>query len=1130
MTKSLRKNILREIRDTWKRFLSIALMAFLGAGFFAGINAASIDMQLSCDRYLDEQNCFDLQVLSTMGLTDDDISAVLEVNGVADAAGVFSKNVMVEIMDGDEKVKVLSIPSDSDINALRVIDGEMPEQPNECVVPQSLLDVTGKQIGDTLHITETVEEDEDPSFYHTDLTITGVIESPLYIYGSSGTNERSTGTVADYLYVPQSNIAADYYTELYLTVDGAAELDAFDDAYETRIDNTEVLVKAIADEREAARYNQMVDDANAEIDDAQAELDEEASDGRQKIADAQAELDDAQRELDDGRRKLDESRLQAEREFADAQKKIDSAERQLIDGQRAFEREAEAARQQRADLVEQQKQVTQQLEDLRTKRQETAQTLAELQAQQTQLTDALAQLETGIEELTAQLEQARLLREQMIAAGLDVTELDEQIAEMDKKLYELAEQYSGYELLLGQVNQGIAQAQEGLEQLDSGIAQAENGLVQIQNGIQQIDDGLAAGRAELAAAQAQLNASKRQLANAKNEAYAEMNEAARKLVDGQAEVDEGLVELQIQKADFDREIADAQKEIDEAREKVGDINKPTWYVLTRDGNTGISAFDQDSSNLKHIGFTFPLIFFLVAVLISLSSMTRMVEEQRGLIGTLGALGYSRGQIAAKYLLYAAVASVSGAILGELVCFRALPVVVWAIYDTFYTLPAFYTPIDPVYAAVGIAACVGSISAATAAACWKEVRQTPAQLMRPKAPNPGKRVLLEHITPIWSRLSFSRKVTLRNLFRYKKRFFMTISGIAGCSMLITAGFGLRDSIAMLIPLQYEQVMHYDLIAVAGDVTQAEFAEMSEEMQQADIVENSLAVRAESVKLVADSGKSYEIQLFVPSDAEQFSQYISMIDTTSEQELLCGSDVALTEQIAEMLGVKAGDTVSVSREDGTKKEIKVGAVVHNYLSHYAILSADGYAAAFEETPENNAFLVNTSATGEAELNAFIKTLNSDTRYTSASSTADARSATNDRLGLINQVVVIIVGAAAALAVVVLYNLSNINISERIRELATIKVLGFYDREVYQYNTRETVILTVLGTALGLCGGRWLTSFILLTMEMQGIVIVPTVEPVSYAAAAALTIAFAMLVNFFTYFSLKKINMVEALKSVE
>lgn len=1130
MTKSLRKNIVREIRGTWKRFVSIALMAFLGAGFFAGINAASLDMQLSCDRYLDEQNCFDLEVLSTMGLTEDDVDAVQEVRGIRDAVGVYSENVLVSIRDGDEKVKLLSIPSGSGINALRVVDGEMAEQADECVVPQSLLDITGKQIGDTLTITETREKDEGSSFYHTELTITGVIESPLYIYGSSGTNERSTGAVADYMYVPQSNITEDYYTELYLTVDGAAKLDAFGDEYESLMEAEEVLVKAIADEREAARYDQLTGEANAEIDDAQAELDEEAADARKKLDDAQKELDDAQKELDDGRRELDVSRAKAEREFAAAQKKIDSAEQQLREGRLAFEQQSKAAQRQRATLVDKQKEVAAQLEELRKTRTETAQTIAELETQRTQLADAITQLKAGIEALTAQLEQAKAMREQMIAAGMDITELDAQIDQMEVRLNELAESCSGYELQLEQLDMGLAQAKDGLAQIDSGIQQAEDGLAQIKSGIQQIDDALAAGRAQLASAQAQLTAAKRQLANAKKEAYAQMNEAARKLVDGQAEIDDGKIELAAQKADFDREIADAQKEIDEAREKVGDINKTTWYVLTRDGNTGLSGFDQDSSNLKRIGFTFPLIFFLVAVLISLSSMTRMVEEQRGLIGTLGALGYSTGQIAAKYLLYAAAASISGAILGELVCFRVLPVIVWAIYDTFYTLPAFYTPIDPLYAAIGIIVCAGSIVAATAAACWKEVRQTPAHLMRPKAPNPGKRVLLERITPLWSRLTFSHKVTLRNLFRYKKRFIMTICGIAGCSMLVTAGLGLRDSIEQLLPLQYGQVMHYDLIAVAGDVAPDEFSEMADDMQTDNAVRDSIAVHAESVKLVADSGKSYELELFAPSDAGKFQQYISLIDTQSGETLSCGNDIMLTEQIAETLGVEAGDTVSVRREDGTKADIRVGAVVHNYLSHYAFLSAEGYAAAYGETPEDNAFLVHTAELDETETDAFVKKLNSDTRYTAVSSTADARSATDDRLGLINEVVIILVGAAAALAIVVLYNLSNINISERIRELATIKVLGFYDREVYQYNTRETVILTLLGTLIGLFGGRWLVSFILLTMEMRGIVIVPTVAPLSYAAAAVLTILFATIVNFSTYFSLKKINMVEALKSVE
>lgn len=1131
MTTSLRKNIMREIRGTWKRFLSIALMAFLGAGFFVGINASSLDMQLSADRYLDEQNCFDLQVLSTLGLTEDDVKAALEVSGIEAAVGVYSENVLVDIGDGDEKVKLLTIPEDSDINALYIVDGELATQADECVVPQSLIDITGKSIGDTLMITEILEEDEESSFRYTELTITGIIESPLYIYGSSGSNERSTGAVADYMYVPQCNVTEDYFTEIYLTVAGAADLDSFGDAYEKLIDDHEVLVKAIADDRELARYEQITGDAYAEIDDAQAELDEEAADAQAELDKALADIEAAQKEIDDGKRELDRSRKQAEREFAAAQEKIDAAEKELAEGRRQFEEQEKAALKQRDELVQKRAEVVAQLEQLKQTREETVQTLAQLEEQRPLLVAALEEIQASIDQLKAGLETARQNRDAMAAMGMDTTELDAQIAQMETQLIQLEETYSGYELQLNQLDAGIQQAKDGLAQIDAGIVQAEAGIAQIDDGIKQIDDGLAAGRAQIAEAAAQIKAAKQQLKTAKSEAYAQMNEAERKLVDGQAELDEGKAEFAVQKADFDKQIADAQKEIDDARAEVDDINKPTWYVLTRDGNNGISSFEQDSSNLKRIGFTFPLIFFLVAVLISLSSMTRMVEEQRGLIGTFKALGYSGGQIASKYLIYAATASVLGSILGELVCFPSLPRIVWAIYSTFYTLPAFYAPIDLLYGAIGLLVCAGCIVIATAAACWNAVRQTPAHLMRPKAPSPGKRVLLERITPIWSRLNFSNKLTLRNLFRYKKRFFMTICGIAGCSMIVTTSFGLRDSIELLVPLQYEDVMHYDMIAVAAtDTSEEEYLAMAEELDAEAAVAETTSLMAESVKLVTAEGKSYEMELFVPSDAQEFSKYISLFDIETEEEILCGDEVILTQQIADMLGVAAGDTVSVRREDGTKADITVGAVVHNYLSHYAFLSPEGYEKAYGEQVENNAFLINTVEMGQAEHDAFVKEMNNDTRYSTVSSTLDARSATDDRLGLINQVVIILIAAATALAIVVLYNLSNINISERIRELATIKVLGFYDVEVYQYNTRETIILTFLGTLIGLAGGRWLTGFVLLTMEMQGIVIVPTVAPLSYLIAALITIVFATVINFSTYFSLKKINMVEALKSVE
>ncbi len=1188
MTKSLRKNIFREIRDTWKRFLSIALMAFLGAGFFAGINASSTDMQLACDTYLDQQNCFDLEVMSTLGLTQDDVDAILQVKGIRDAAGAYSENVLVDIGEGDEKVKLLTIPEKDSINQLYLVEGEMAEQADECVVPQSLLDITGKKIGDRLDITETLEEDEESSFRYTSLTITGVVNSPLFIFSSSGSNERSTGAVADYLYVPASNVTEDYFTEIYATADGAAQLDSFDDAYETKIDNEEVLLKAIAEEREQARYDQITGEANAEIDDAQAELDEEAAEGQRKLDDAQAELDEARQKIQDGRKELNDSRLLAQRKFADAQAQIDRADAKIADAWRQYRRSEATAKKKRAELVQQRKTVTEQLQQLKQTRKETVQTLADLQEkraevqqtldelqakrteaeqalaqlleQRTALADGIAQYQEALDTYTEQLEQAQQAREQMIEAGMDTTELDAQIEQLTEAIAQIEAEKAGYDAQLEQLDAGIQQAEEGIAQIDAGIqqaeagiaqiddgikqaedgiariddgiSQAENGLTQIADGIRQIDAGLASGKAEIQQAEAELSAAKRELATSKSKAYAEMDKAEQELDEGQKELEDGIEELAIQKADFDKQIADAQKEIDEAREKVGDINRPTWYVLTRDGNNGISSFDQDSSNLKKLGFTFPLIFFLVAVLISLSSMTRMVEEQRGLIGTFQALGYSGGQIAAKYLIYAAVATISGSIIGELVLMRVIPQVIWGIYHSFYHVPHFTTPIDWFYGPIGLLACAGCIIGATAAACWKEVRQTPAQLMRPKAPNPGKRVLIERITPLWKRFNFSQKVTLRNLFRYKKRFFMTVCGIAGCAALITTGFGLRDSIVALIPLQYEDVMHYDMIAVAGtDVDEEAFADMAQELRQESVVKDALEIHAESIKIVTENGKTHELELFVPSDAEAFRNYISLLDTESEEELtLSGDEVILTQQIAEMLQVSVGDSISLRQEDGTKADVVVGAIVHNYLSHYAFLSQEGYEKLYGEAAEGNAFVLHTTETTGEAVDAFTRQMNNDSRYAAVSATQAAKDAVDDRFSLLDQVVWILIVAAAALAMVVLYNLSNINISERIRELATIKVLGFYDMEVYQYNTRESIILTLLGTLVGLGGGRWLTNFILKTMEMQGIVFEPTVAWKSYVIAGVITIVFATVINFMSYFALKKINMVEALKSVE
>lgn len=1095
-------------------------------------------MQLACDTYLDEQNCYDLEVMSTLGLTDADVAALKRVRGIDNAVGTYSENVMVGITGGEEKVTVQSISSGSDINSLYLIDGEMATAADECVVPQTLLEATGKQIGDMISITETLDKDEDPSIRNTELTITGVVASPLYVYRTSGNTERSTGAVADYLYVPESNITEDYFTEIYMTIRGASELDCFGDTYERLVADEEVLVKAIAGEREQARYDQLTGDANAEIDDAQKELDEQEADAQSQLDDAQAEIDEARRQIEEGRKKLADSRAQAEEKFAAAQAEIDSGEMQLISAENKFAKEEAQAKAKRAELIDTQKETKKTLKQLKQQKSETEETLASLEEQRPQLAQAVEQYRQGLDEANAQLEALKLTREQMIAAAeeageaADTAEIDAQIEMLTQQIAQVEAEKAVYDEQLTQLDGGITQAQDGLTQLDDGIAQAEDGLSQIKSGIRQIDDGLASGRAQIAQARAELESGRQELAQGKAEAYEQLEQAEKELNEGEDEIKDGEKELKAKQADFEKEIADAQKEIDEAREEVGDINLPTWYVMTREGNTGISSFHQDSANLKKIGFTFPMIFFIVAVLISLSSMTRMVEEQRSLIGTFKALGYSGRQIAAKYIIYAGAATIAGSIIGEYICMIALPEIVWMIYQNFYQVPVFSTPMDMLYGSIGLIACVGCIVGATSAACWNAVHQTPASLMRPKAPTPGKRVLIEYITPVWKRLNFSHKVTMRNLFRYKKRFFMTICGIAGCATLITTGFGLRDSIQALIPLQFGGIMHYDMLAITStDTKQKDYDELYDEICSDSRIKDALSMHEESVKLVTDSNSSQEMELFVPSDAESFTQYISLIDKSSDDDISLSDDgILLTEQAAELLNVSAGDTISMRRDDGSKADVTISAIVHNYMSHYAFITANGYEKYYGEAAKNNAFILHTASLSDAESDVLLRELNSDSRFSAVSDTEAARSAVDDRFGMLDQVVWILISAAAALAIVVLYNLSTINISERIRELATIKVLGFYDWDVYLYNTRENVLLTALGTLLGLFGGRCLTAFLLKTMEMRGIVFAPTVALKSYLIASAITVAFSFVVNGSTYFTLKKINMVEALKSVE
>ena len=641
-----------------------------------------------------------------------------------------------------------------------------------------------------------------------------------------------------------------------------------------------------------------------------------------------------------------------------------------------------------------------------------------------------------------------------------------------------------------------------------------------------------AAKAQLEASKTELTKQQNQLNSTKTSTYAQIQSARDKLENSRQEIADAKQELDEKKQEFNEKIADAESKLADAREKVSEIESPTWYILDRNSNAGYVGFKQDSDSIANLGKVFPIIFFAVATLISLTSMTRMVEEERGQLGTLKALGYTNVQITMKYVIYAALACVIGGILGMSVGFILLPKVIWMMYQMMYQISDISISFNIQYGGIGLLLICICIVGATIYTALKELVQQPAELMRPKAPKSGNRVFLEKIKFIWKHLNFSQKVTARNILRYKKRFYMTVIGICGCTALILTGFGIKDAVLKMIPNQFENIFQYNMqVTLKDSLSEEEKNNFINDLSQNESIQKITKTYMTS-GTVANGEQEEDVTILVPEDESQLDGIININDLNNNNEHVTFTEnqICLTDKAAELLDVKAGDTITLTDSDDREVQAQISNIVENYVQHYVYMSKQTYENLFQDGYKTNVILlknVELDTDAQDKLATEIMSKNEVSAVTNIKSMAQS---IEDMMSLLNYVVVVLIVAAGLLAFVVLYNLANVNISERIRELATIKVLGFYDKEVYDYVTRETVILTIIGIAIGLVGGFFLTHFITGTCEINMLRFSKEIKPISYVYAALITIVFTVIVNIATYFSLKKIDMIESLKSVE
>lgn len=902
MKKSVFKDFIREIKGSLGRFFAIMAIVAIGVAFFAGITASSNDMKHSSDSYYDEYNMNDIRILSSIGLTADDMDAISKVDGVKAVYGANTQDVLVNY-DGKENVAhVSSVPvgkssdDDSYINQLRIKEGRLPENDKECVVKY---EDTRKsmQIGDVITFKSGTEDDISDTFKDSEYTVVGIVYSPCYVSYDLGSSGIGNGHISYCIYVPDDELKNDYYTEGYVIIDGAKELDTYSDEYKTMMDKYTDDIKGISKDRLDIR--------------------------KQNIKDEYAKAKEEKRE-----------------------------------------------------------------EILGTIRQNV------------------------VDSITKQYE--------TYYPGMDVSAMIEPYV---TPAYEKA----------------------------------------------------------------------------------------------------------VLQFDFESVYAEYDKMMEET---LADSDDWEWYVLTRESSYSFRDYESSANRMKAIATVFPLFFIIVAGLVCLTTMTRMVEEQRGLIGTYKALGYGKGTIALKYVSYALAASLVGGIIGCIIGLRLFPYIIYDSWNIIYQLPSITYASHALLSVVAVLSLVLVTLIATLYSCYYELSEEPSVLMRPKAPKSGKKILLEH-TFIWKHMSFTRKVTMRNIFLYKKRFFMTVIGIAGCGALITAGFGIKDSVQSIIDNQYGQIIHYDDILVFNNNADTEsIKNVADNIAKDEYYKDSLMDYAytSDVKVSGESD-DYSTEITVVSNEQDYKDFVTFRSRKDKSELeLTDSGVIITEKLAKDLSVKAGDTILIQDDNNKQVSVNVTGVMEMYINNYIFMTSDYFNQVFGYTPDNNRILGKLAGDDETVQAAIGDRYLTDSSVKSLTFVKANISRFENMIQSLDLVTWVLIISAGMLAFVVLYNLTNVNISERIREIATIKVLGFYDTEVGEYVYRENIILTLIGGVFGLLLGVALHSYIMTTIELDGVMFGTKINISSFLISYGITILFSLLINLIMYPSLKKIPMVESLKSVE
>lgn len=1120
---------LRSIHTTFSRFLAIVAIVALGTGFFAGLMMTGPDMRQAMDTYYDDNHVWDIRLISTLGFSDDDIHQFDDVEGVRACMPNHTVDAIARMNDTQVAVRVSSFDThmaqqfidehayaakDSSfdfLNRFQLVTGRLPQSPDECLAaayaPHAQLSE-----GDIVDIT-SANEDLDKIFSTRHLRVVGTITSPLYPYTRSfGSTTIGSGSIDQYIFVPTSTFQQDFpYTELYISVEGADSVQSNSDAYKNIVGATKERLEAQKDRMSVFRQHEVQELAQSKLDEKKTEFEQQKNEafekleaGESELARKHSKLQESWRKYTQGTGKLKASREAFESQKAASQNKLSQAQTRLATQEKTLLSTLRAQGIDVSSLEQAQTVLQQRIQDFKLRAQE-GQTTGSKQVEDAATKKQFSTLDTppfASDRSAQNTSSNRVARQHVPHAPFSqaASSLSKQTVSPDEQL------------------QGLQQGLAGVQQLLAAKAK-------LQDERAVADKKLAHAEQELAQAQAKLDAS-----------YTRLQE-------GQKKYDEGARELAQRKQELDDKFATVQKQLDDAQETIDTTDLPDIYILDRSQHEGAAIYHADTERMDALARVFPFMFFLVAALVSLTTMTRMVEDERILIGTYKALGYSTIQIATKYLTYALLAAGIGSVLGVGVLCQVLPLIIMKAYSVIYAIPLLSPPL-PIKADVAVFSAglgIGITLIATICSVLSSLREQPAPLMLPRAPKAGKRILLERIRPLWRRISFSWKVTLRNLFLYKKRLFMTVIGIAGCTALLLVGFGLHDAIWDIINKQYVDITHYQMTVGLNDhANDLDVQHVKDVLTQHPEIERIDRVHTAHMAATGedDSLSSTHVDVVVPQSLDIFNQTITLKNRISGKQVpFDESSVVISEKLATLHHLRVGDTLVLFDRDkvgnsvGAGHKLTITGICENYVGTTVYVAPTIFAKISSSPVMYETLFIQAPdlKPGEQQQN-IASELHSCDDVSLVAFSDETISLYRNMISVVDYVVAVLIISAILLAFIVLYNLTNINIEERLREIASLKVLGFTKREIYAYIFREVFLLSLLGDVFGLGVGVYLERFVVATAEVDYVMFSRTIHLESFVIAFVLTLVFTGLILLIMTPKLNRIDMVESLKSVD